>query len=127
MHFPMIHVCYRVLDLEASEKFYMEAFGFEISRKKDFPGDFTLSYLRAPGLDFEIELTYNYGHEEPYTIGDGYSHLAVSAEDLEASHKRHREMGLEMTDLKGLAGGKPRFYFVTDPDGYRVEVVRKAE
>ena len=127
MHYPMIHVCYRVLDLQASEKFYIDAFGFEISRKKDFPGYFTLSYLQAPGSDFEIELTYNYGHETPYTIGDGYSHLAVSVEDLEASHKRHREMGLEMTDLKGLAGGKPRFYFVTDPDGYRVEVVRKAE
>ena len=125
MHYPMIHVCYRVLDLEASEKFYMEAFGFEISRKKDFPGDFTLSYLKAPGSDFEIELTYNYGQEDPYTIGNGYSHLAVSVEDLEASHQKHRDMGLEMTDLKGLAGGKPRFYFVTDPDGYRVEVVRK--
>lgn len=125
MHYPMIHVCYRVLDLQASEDFYINAFGFEISRKKDFPGDFTLSYLQAPGLDFEIELTYNYGHETPYTIGDGYSHLAVSVEDLEASHQRHKEMGLEMTDLKGLAGGKPRFYFVTDPDGYRVEVVRK--
>lgn len=125
MHYPMIHVCYRVLDLKASEEFYINAFGFEISRKKDFPGDFTLSYLQAPGLDFEIELTYNYGHETPYTIGDGYSHLAVSVEDLEASHQKHKAMGLEMTDLKGLAGGKPRFYFVTDPDGYRVEVVRK--
>ena len=125
MHFPMIHVCYRVLDLEASEKFYIDAFGFELSRKKDFPDNFTLSYLKAPGLDFEIELTYNYGHEEPYIIGDGYSHLAVSVADLEASHLNHKKMGLEMTDLKGLAGGKPMFYFVTDPDGYRVEVVRK--
>lgn len=125
MNFPMIHVCYRVLDLEASEKFYQEAFDFEISRKKDFPDDFTLSYLKAPGSDFEIELTYNYGQEEPYTIGDGYSHLAVSVDDLEAAHQRHKEMGLNVTDLKGLSGGKPGFYFVTDPDGYRVEVVRK--
>ena len=90
MHYPMIHVCYRVLDLQASEDFYMNAFGFEISRKKDFPGDFTLSYLQAPGLDFEIELTYNYGHETPYTIGDGYSHLAVSVEDLEAHTRNTR-------------------------------------
>lgn len=125
MNFPMIHVCYRVLDLEASEKFYQEAFDFEISRKKDFPDDFTLSYLKAPGSDFEIELTYNYGQEEPYTIGDGYSHLAVSVDDLEAAHQRHKKMGLNVTDLKGLSGGKPGFYFVTDPDGYRVEVVRK--
>lgn len=127
MDYPMIHICYRVMDLEASERFYGDAFGFSISRKKDFPENgFTLSYLTSAGLPFELELTYNYDQQEPYVIGNGYSHLAVAVDDLEASHRRHREMGLEMTELKGLAGGKPRFYFVTDPDGYRVEVVRRS-
>jgi lactoylglutathione lyase len=125
MEYPMIHICYRVMDLEATENFYRKAFNFEISRKKDFPdGGFTLSYMTSAGLPFELELTYNYDQQEPYVIGDGYSHLAVGVADLEGSHQRHKEMGLEMTELKGLAGGKPRFYFVTDPDGYRVEVVR---
>lgn len=125
MHYPMIHICYRVMNLEASEKFYQEAFGFEISRKKDFPdGRFTLSYLRCPGLPFELELTYNYDQQQPYVIGDGYSHLAVASDDLEGSHQRHSAMGLTVTPLKGLVAGQPRFYFVTDPDGFRVEVVR---
>lgn len=127
MKYPMIHICYRVLDLEASEQFYRKAFGFEVGRKKDFPdGGFTLSYLVCPGLPFELELTYNYDRQEPYTIGDGYSHLAVGVEDLEASHQRHTELGLEPTPVKGLTAGKGMFYFLTDPDGFRVEVVRRS-
>lgn len=122
----MIHICYRVMDLNASESFYRDAFGFEISRKKDYPdGGFTLSYLTSVGLPFELELTYNYDQKEPYVIGNGYSHLAVGVADLEGSHQKHLEMGLDITPLKGLTEGNPRFYFVTDPDGYRVEVVRR--
>lgn len=126
MQYTMIHSCIRVLNLELSERFYQEAFGFEISRKKDFPkGGFTLSYLRAPELPFELELTYNYDRGEPYEIGDGYSHLAVGVKDLEASHAKHRQMGFDPTPLKGLEEGNPKFYFVSDPDGYLVEVVRQ--
>ncbi|MCK4536362.1 MAG: VOC family protein [Desulfuromonadales bacterium] len=125
MEYPMIHTCIRVLNLEKSEQFYQQAFGYEISRKKDFPDDrFTLSYLRAPGHAFELELTYNYDQEKPYELGDGYSHLAVGVADLEASHMSHQEKGLNPKPLKALAGGKPKFYFVSDPDGYLVEVVR---
>ena len=127
MKYPMIHVCYRVLGLRASEEFYARAFGFEISRKKDFPdARFTLSYLVSPGLPFELELTYNYDQSEPYLIGDGYSHLAVAVEDLEGSHRTHTELGLNPTAIKGLTAGKGMFYFLTDPDGFRVEVVRRA-
>lgn len=126
MQYSMIHVCYRVMNLKASEEFYRKAFGFEISRKKDFPDSgFTLSYMTAPGLPFEIELTYNYDQQEPYTQGSGYSHLAVGVVELEESHQRHSEMGLKPTPLKGLHAGEARFYFVTDPDGYKVEVVRQ--
>ncbi len=127
MNYPMIHTCIRVLDLEASEQFYQQAFGFEVSRKKDFPeGGFTLSYMRTLGETFELELTYNYDRQEPYSLGDGYSHLAVEVDDLEASHQRHSEMGLAPTPLKGLEQGKARFYFLRDPDGYLVEIVRTA-
>lgn len=127
MNYPMIHICYRVLDLKASEDFYNKAFGFEVGRKKDFPdGRFTLSYLVCPGLPFELELTYNYDQKEPYSMGDGYSHLAVGVEDLEGSHQKHTDMGLNPTPIKGLTAGKGKFYFVTDPDGFRVEVVRRA-
>lgn len=125
MDYQMIHSCIRVFNLEASEAFYLQAFGFEISRRKEFPDHrFTLSYLRAPGAPFELELTYNYDQPEPYELGNGYSHLAVGVSDLEASHQRHAEQGFNPRPLKGLAGGPPRFYFLADPDGYLVEVVR---
>lgn len=126
MEYPMIHICYRVMNLDASENFYSKAFGFKVSRKKDYPeGRFTLSYMTSAELPFELELTYNYDQQEPYVIGDGYSHLAVAVTDLEASHKRHTEKGLQVSPLKGLSAGQPMFYFVTDPDGFRVEVVRR--
>jgi len=124
MPFTMIHVCFRVLDLEASEAFYRQALGFEVVRRKEFPGDFTLSYMAAPGEPFELELTWNEGRSEPYEIGTGYSHLAVGVKDLEAAHKKHEEQGFAPGPLKGLPDSPPKFYFLTDPDGYKVEVVR---
>jgi len=124
MNYKMIHVCLRVLDLNASERFYFDAFGFESARKKEYPKDFTLSYLIAKGAPFELELTCNYGRTQPYEIGNGYSHVAVGVDDLEGSHQKHSEAGFEVTPLKGLPGSPPQFYFITDPDGYQVEVVR---
>jgi lactoylglutathione lyase len=125
MKYRMIHSCIRVMDLKKSEDFYQNAFGFEIARRLDFPEHkFTLSYLKAPGGDFELELTHNHDQEQPYQLGNGYSHLALGADDLEASHCRHQEQGYNPKPLKGLAGGPPKFYFLADPDGYLIEVVR---
>lgn len=126
MNYKILHLCLRVKDLEEALKFYRDALGFKISREKDFPEDkFTLVYLVDEDENFEIELTYNYDRDVPYTVGDGYSHMAVDVEDLEESRIRHLEMGYECTELKGLPGEKPRYYFVTDKDGYRVEVIRR--
>jgi lactoylglutathione lyase len=125
MSYQMIHSCIRVMDLEKSELFYQDAFGFEVVRQKDFSEyKFTLSYLRSSGSDFELELTCNHDQPEPYDLGNGYSHLAVGVADLEASHKKHEEMGLAPKPLKGLPGQGARFYFIADPDGYLVEVVK---
>lgn len=127
MKYRMIHSCLRVMNLDRSEAFYQEALGFEVVRRKDYPEHkFTLSYLRSTGSDFELELTWNHDQVEPYEIGNGYSHLAVAVDDLEASHERHTTMGLQPKPLKGLPGQAPRFYFLADPDGYLVEVVRNS-
>jgi lactoylglutathione lyase len=124
MKYQMIHSCIRVMDLKKSEEFYQGAFGFEIARRLDFPEHkFTLSYLKAPGGDFELELTHNHDQEQPYQLGNGYSHLALGVDDLDASHRSHQEQGFNPKPLKGLAGGPPKFYFLADPDGYLVEVV----
>ena len=94
----MAHTCVRVKDLEASVKFYQEAFGFEESRRRDFPEHkFTLVYLTLPGDDYELELTYNYDHGA-YNLGDGYGHIAISSDDLEGLHKTHEEKPDDSTD-----------------------------
>jgi lactoylglutathione lyase len=113
------------MDLEKSLKFYKEALGLVETRRRDFPEHkFTLVYLSDKSGQYELELTYNYNPEKPYEIGNGFSHIAVSVDDLEASRKRHMEMGYEVTELKGLPGEPPQYYFVKDPDGYAVEVIR---
>lgn len=123
----MLHTCIRVMDLEKSLAFYQGALGLIETRRKEFPEhEFSLVYLSDTEGGYELELTYNYCPEKPYELGNGFSHIAVESEDLEASHARHAEMGYEVTPLKGLPGEAPRYYFVTDPDGYKVEVIRKA-
>ncbi len=120
-----IHTCIRVKDLEESIKFYTEALGYEERRRKDFPEDkFSLVFLALPGDENELELTYNYDHG-PYELGNGFSHIALGTEDLEGTHKRIKEAGYKVTDLWGLPGQEPHYFFVTDPDGYDVEIVRQ--
>ena len=121
----MLHTCVRVENLEESIRFYEEAFGFKETRRKDFPEHkFTIAYLAFEGDDYELELTYNYGHG-PYEIGDGYGHIAISAKDLEALHAEHVAKGYDVTELKGLPGHPANYYFVKDLDGYKIEVIRE--
>jgi len=120
----MVHTCVRVKDLEASVKFYQDALNFEEKRRRDFPEHkFTLVYLTLPGDAYELELTYNYDHPG-YDLGNGYGHIAIATEDLEGLHAKHKEAGYNVTDLKGLPGIPPSYYFITDPDGYKIEMVR---
>jgi len=119
----LLHACIRVQDLKASKEFYMGVFDFEVSREKDFPEDeFTLSYLTVPGSDFELELTYNYD-SEPYTIGNGFSHLALGVDNLEETFEKAKASGYEMTEMKSLSDNTTTYFFITDPDGYRLEVM----
>lgn len=125
MAVKMLHTCIRVTVLEESLKFYKEALGLIEIKRRDFPEHrFTLVYLSNEDGGYEIELTYNYDRENPYEIGDGFSHLAIGMDDLEKSREKHISLGYEVTELKGLPGEKPGYYFVTDPDGYKVEVIR---
>lgn len=127
MKSKLLHTCLRVMDLEESLKFYKDAIGLIESERKDFPENkFTLVYLTDEDKNYELELTYNYDQEKAYEIGDGYSHMAVSVEDLEGARAKHQEMGYEVSKLSGLPGQDPKYYFVTDPDGYRVEVIRES-
>ncbi len=117
----------RVLDEAKSVAFYEEAFGLEVADRFDFDG-FTLVYLRNAEADFEVELTVNKGQTEPYDLGDGYGHLAVAVDDLEAEHARFKAAGLTPRDIIAFEREGTllaRFFFVQDPDGYKIEVLQK--
>lgn len=119
------HTCIRVKDLDASIAFYEKALGYHVTREKDHSADgFKLVYLAPEGDKAELELTYNIGHGA-YDIGDGYGHVAVESDYLEADHARMKAEGFDVTELKGLPGEAPRYFFVTDPDGYKTEVIRR--
>jgi len=123
----VIHSMIRVRDLDASMSFYDKAFAMRPADRFDFDG-FTLVYLRNPENDFEIELTWNHGRAEPYTHGDGYGHVAVAVPDLDKEHKRFAENGLNPNPIKEFhreGALMAKFFFVQDPDGYRIEVLQR--
>ena len=121
-----IYSMIRVIDERRSVDFYRRAFGLEVADR--YPQDgFTLLYLRNEASSFELELTVNGERDKPYDKGDGYGHLAVLVDDLEAEKARMESEGLEPTDIKSLdLGGKARFFFVKDPDGYAIEVIGRS-
>lgn len=125
MEQQLVEICLRVRDIEATLDFYTNLFDFEVSSERKYPEDgFDLIYLSSPGSNIEIELTYNYD-ADPYIVGNGFSHLGVTVKDLEQMHEICKASKYETGELRGLSGGVPTYFFVTDPDGYRIEVKRQ--
>jgi lactoylglutathione lyase len=123
----MIHSMIRVTDEERSLDFYKKAFGLEVADRYPFES-FTLVYLRNAETGFELELTVNAGRDKPYDLGDGYGHLALSVEDVDAERERMIAAGLRPNDVKTMQrDGAPfaRFFFISDPDGYKIEVLQR--
>jgi lactoylglutathione lyase len=121
----LIHTMIRVRDLDASLRFYDEVFQLKPSHRLDFP-DFSLVYLRNVETEAEIELTWNKGREEAYTHGDGYGHVAVVVPDVTSRHAELTAAGYSPLPVKEFKAGEEllaRFFFILDPDGYKIEVL----
>ena len=117
----------RVLDEARSVSFYDKSFGLKIAERLDFP-DFTLVYLSNEETPFEVELTINKGRARPYELGEGYGHVAFTVDDLDREHARFRAEGLSPRDIVEFernGGLFARFFFVEDPDGYKIEVLQR--
>jgi lactoylglutathione lyase len=122
-----VHSMIRILDEATSLDFYARAFGLEIADRLVFE-DFALVYLRHSSSPFELELTVNFGRKEPYVPGDGYGHLAVVVDNLDAEHARFEQQKLSpgpLRDFKHEGATLARFFFVSDPDGYKIEVIQR--
>lgn len=123
----IIHSMIRVADEAKSVEFYKSAFDLDVADRRAFDG-FTLVYLRNDENDMELELTVNEGQAEPYSHGSGYGHLAVCVDDIEAEHARFTELGLDPAPVKSMDHEGEllaTFFFVTDPDGYKIEVLKR--
>lgn len=122
-----IHSMIRVMDEAKSVAFYGKAMGLDVKDRYDFDG-FTLVYMKNPENDFELELTINHGRDEAYTHGTGYGHLALSVADIDAEHKRFEQLGLNPNPVKEFhrdGALMAKFFFVADPDGYKIEVLQR--
>lgn len=123
----IIHTMIRVLEEERSVDFYKRAFGFEVAARLPFDS-FTLTYLVNEATGQEVELTINHDRTEPYSLGDGYGHIGITVSDLDAEHDRFTSEQLNPTPIKEfVVNGEmlARFFFVQDPDGYKIEVLQR--
>ena len=122
-----IHSMIRVLDEDRAVTFYWAAMGLEIVDRYPFDS-FTLIYMRDPASTFELELTVNHGRTEPYNLGDGYGHLAVAVDDLDAARSNMEAAGGAPGPIRELQRDGAllgRFFFIKDPDGYSIEVLQR--
>ena len=113
------HFNFNVADLDASVRFYKEALGLEpVRRKEAEDGSFVLLYLGDGKTGFQLELTWLRDHPQKYDLGECEFHLALQADDFEAEHARHEAMGCICYE-----NPKMGIYFISDPDGYWIEII----
>ncbi len=121
----LIHTCYRVLDLDKSAAFY-EKLGFEEVHRMPIGDDATNLFMGLPDDGARLELTLNHGRTEPYEIGTGYGHIAITADDLDGTLERLAELDIEPEKPPyTVREGGSRLCFVRDPDGYRIELIER--
>jgi lactoylglutathione lyase len=124
----LIHTCYRITDIERSVAFY-EALGFTEVGRMRIRDEAINVFMNQPddGDNPRLELTYNVGHDEPYDLGTGYGHIAITAGDLGATLAALAEQGIEPERPPyTVREGGSRLCFVRDPDGYRIEIIERA-
>lgn len=119
MKFQMVHENYNVYDLQKSLDFYKEALGLtEIRRKEADDGSFIIVYVGNETTGFELELTWMRDMDRAYNLGDCEFHLAFHTDDYDGAHALHEKMGCICYE-----NPKMGIYFITDPDGYWLEII----
>lgn len=126
----LLHTMLRVVDLEASLRFYTEVLGMKLLRKKDYEGGrFTLAFV-GYGDESDtavLELTHNWDTKS-YDLGDAYGHIAIGTDDIAATVEKVRAAGGKVTREPGpMKHGTTVIAFVEDPSGYKVELIERRE
>ena len=118
----LIHTCYRIGDIDRSVAFY-KALGFEERGRLPIRDEAINVFMGLPEDGARLELTYNFGVDS-YDLGTGYNHIAVTADDLDATLERLAAEGIEPEKPPyTVREGGSQLCFVRDPDGYRIELI----
>jgi lactoylglutathione lyase len=123
----LIHTCYRITDIDRSVAFY-EALGFNEIGRVPIREEATNVFMGLPddGPEPRLELTFNHGRTEPYEIGTGYGHIAITTADLDGALAQLSAQGIEPERPPySIREGGSRLCFVRDPDGYRIELIER--
>ena len=123
MQFRFAHNNFNVKDLDTSLEFYKKALDLkEVRRITPEDGSFIIVYLSDGVSEHNLELTWLRDWDRAYNLGDNEFHLALVVDDFEAAHKRHKEMDCICFENKAMG-----IYFISDPDGYWIEIVPKKD
>ena len=121
MQFRFAHNNFNVKDLDTSLEFYKKALDLkEVRRITPEDGSFIIVYLSDGVSEHNLELTWLRDWDRAYNLGDNEFHLALVVDDFEAAHQRHKEMGCICFENEAMG-----IYFISDPDGYWIEIVPK--
>ncbi|MCY3733156.1 MAG: lactoylglutathione lyase [Chloroflexi bacterium] len=127
--YRLLHTMIRVGDLDRSLDFYQRLLGMKVLRRKEYPdGKFTNVFVGYGDerSDAVIELTYNWGREEPYEQGTGWGHLAIGVPDIYAACERLKGAGVTIARPPGpMKHGTTVIAFIVDPDGYKIELIEE--
>lgn len=120
----LLHTRYRVNDLERTVKFYRDVLGLEEAGRHKSPRGSELVFMKAPGSEELIELTY-YPASGPVQVQPDLTHLAFQVDDLEAFARELEAKGVKLSDgpTKSSSGGI--FAFVDAPEGYEIELIQR--
>ena len=119
MQFRFAHNNFNVKDLDVSLEFYKKALDLkEVRRITPEDGSFIIVYLSDGVSEHNLELTWLRDWDRAYNLDDNEFHLALVVDDFEAAHKRHKEMGCICFENEAMG-----IYFISDPDGYWVEII----
>ena len=126
----LLHTMLRVGDLQRSIDFYTKVLGMNLLRTTERPAQkYSLAFVgfgkgNADG-QAEIELTYNHGVDS-YDLGSAYGHIAIAVPDAYAACEKIKAAGGNVTREAGpVAGGDTIIAFITDPDGYKIELIQR--
>jgi lactoylglutathione lyase len=121
----LIHTCYRILEIDRSVEFY-DKLGFEEMARLPIRDEAINVFMGLPDDGARLELTWNKDQSEPYEIGTGYGHIALTVDDLDATLERLNSVGIEPEKPPyTVREGGSRLCFVRDPDGYRIELIER--